>query len=203
MRRAFNLLTVSVLTAGGVGLGMSPASAHTPAFSADCSGVRVSATAYDGGMQNHWSVTVGGVTESGTFGVSFDRTFPVPQDGATTTWSASIEAADGGYHGQDAGSVGPCGTPADECADIPGDQPAGTDCTPPPDVARVVSKSLEGCDVILDGTKYGAGSLTYDEQFTDTYVFNDQTDTWNLVTDTTATVANVDFTPWSVQQQVA
>ncbi len=61
---------------------------------------------------------------------------------------------------------------------------------------------LDGCDVTFQGTDYGAGALTYDEEYTDTYVFNEQTNTWDLVTDTTATIANVEFTPWTVQEQV-
>ncbi|GEP36217.1 hypothetical protein NSZ01_39850 [Nocardioides szechwanensis] len=148
------------------------------------------------------------MTQSGTFGSSFSQTFPVPQNGATTSWSASVVGFDGNYQGQDSGTVGPCGTvtpppPTDVCVDLPGDQPTGTSCTPPPDVVRADSKNLEGCDVVLDGTTYGAGSLTYDEQYTDTFVFNTTTNTWDVVTDTTATITNTEFTPWSVQEQVA
>lgn len=197
---------ISLATVGMTWLGASPASAHTPVISADCAGVHVKATAYDAGQQNKWSVTIGGVTQSGTFGSSFEQTFPVPQDGATTSWSASISAEDGSFPGQGSGSVGPCGTPpppTDVCVDLPGDQPDGTGCTPPADVVRADSKALEGCDVTFDGTTYGAGELTYDEQYTDTHVFDTTTNTWDLVTDTTATIANVEFTPWSVQEQVA
>lgn len=189
-------------------IGASPASAQTPVFSADCAGVHVKATAHDAGQQNQWSVTIDGVTQSGTFGASFDQTFAVPQNGATTSWSASVVGFDGNYQGQDSGTVGPCGTvtpppPTDVCVDLPGDQPAGTSCTPPPDVVRADSKALAGCDVTVDGTTYGAGWLTYDEQYTDTFVFNATTNPWDLVTDTTATVTNTEFTPWSVQEQVA
>ncbi len=196
---------MSIAALGMTWLGASPASAHTPAISADCSGVHVQATAYDAGQQNQWSVTIGGATQSGTFGASFDQTFPVPQDGAITSWSGAVAAQDGSYPGQGSGSVGPCGTPppTDECVDLPGDQPAGTSCTPPPDVVRADSKSLDGCAVALMGTTYGAGALTYDEQYTDTYVFNGTTNTWDLVTDTSATIGNVAFTRWSAQEQVA
>src|SRR4051794_31906737 len=112
---------VAVLAAGFGALAAAPASAHTPTISASCSGVHVGATAYDAGLANRWSVTINGVTQSGTFGASFDQTFPVPQDGATSTWSAYVEAADGSYHGDSAGQVGPCGTPpADACSALPG-----------------------------------------------------------------------------------
>ncbi|WP_296602529.1 hypothetical protein [Nocardioides sp.] len=201
--KLFAVLTASVISAGASLLVMSPASAHTPAISADCSGVHVGATAYDAGMANRWSVTIGGVTQSGTFGSSLNQTFPVPQDGATTAWSAYVEAADGSYHGERSGSVGPCGTPSDACVDLPGNQPVGTPCTPPPDVTRADAKALDGCAVAFGGTTYGAGALTYDEQFTDTYVFNGATNAWDLVTDTTPTIANVVFTPWTTQEQVA
>ena len=197
-------LAVPVLALGAGVLATSPASAHTPSISADCNGVHVSATAYDPSMQNRWSVTIDGTTQSGTFGSSFDQTFPVPQDGTAVAWSAYVEAADGSYHGDGSGSVGPCGTPTveDVCKDLPGNQPAGTQCTPPPDVKRSEDKALDGCHVTFQGTEYGAGGLTWDEEYTDTYVFNDQTNTWDLVTDTTATVTNVEFTPWSVQEKV-
>ncbi len=105
-------LTVPVLTLGMGVLATSPASAHTPDISADCNGVHLGATAYDASMPNRWSVTIDGTTQSGTFGSSFDQTFPVPQDGATTAWSAFVEAADGSYHGEGSGTVGPCADPA-------------------------------------------------------------------------------------------
>jgi hypothetical protein len=202
--RKFAALTLSVATVGASWLAMSPADAHTPDISASCSGVHVGATAYDSNVANRWSVTINGATQSGTFGDSFDQTFPVPQAGATTQWSAFVEAADGTYHGDGSGTVGPCGTPppVDVCTDLPGPQPVGTQCTPPPDVQRADAKDLEGCAVSFGGTAYGAGDLTYDEQYTDSYVFNQSTNTWDLVTDTTATIANVVFTPWSVQEQV-
>src|SRR4051794_41135217 len=102
-------LCVPVLLTMGLGAFVaSPASAHTPAVSASCSGVHVGGTGYDAGMANRWSVTINGATQSGTFGASFDQTFPVPQGGATSTWSAFVEAADGTYPGDGSGSVGPC-----------------------------------------------------------------------------------------------
>jgi hypothetical protein len=195
-------LTVPVLALGASILSAAPASAHTPAISAGCAGVHLSATSYDATLPNRWSVTIGGTTQSGTFGDSFDQTFPVPQDGSTVPWSAFIEASDGTYHGQDAGTVGPCGAPVDACADLPGAQPAGTPCTPPPDVQRVAHQTLESCDVTFGNIAYGAGVLTYDEEFTDTYVFNEQTNTFDLVTDTTATIEHVAFTAYTGKELV-
>ena len=204
--RKIAALTMSIATVGATWLTMSPAEAHTPNISATCDGVRVAATSYDANQANRWSVTIGGETKSGTFGASFDQTFPVPQDGASTAWSATIDSHDNvpAYHGDEAGTVGPCGTPppVDECVDLPGTQPEGTECTPPPDVERTDAKALEGCDVVLDGTSYGAGELTYDELYTDTYVFNEQTNTFDLVTDTTAEIVNPVFTEWTTQELV-
>lgn len=180
--RLISALSIAALTTGSGVLLAAPASAHTPDISATCDGVRVGATAYDENLANRWSVTIDGVTQTGTFGASVDQTFPVPQDGATTTWSASVEAADGSYHQDASGVVGPCGTPAD--------------------VQRTDAGQLGGCDVEFEGTSYGAGDLTYDEQYTDTYVFNAGTDTWDLVTDTEPTITNVVFTPWTIAQQV-
>ncbi|WP_243059018.1 hypothetical protein [Nocardioides sp. SR21] len=195
-------LAAVVATGFGVLLA-APASAHTPDISASCAGVHVGATAYDADQANRWSVTINGVTQTGTFGASVDQTFPVPQDGATSTWSAFVEAADGSYHGGESGEVGPCGAPpADACTDLTGTQPAGTPCTPPPDVTRSGAGQLADCEVTLAGTTYDAGELTYDEEYTDTYVFNETTNAWDLVTDTEPTISDVVFTPWDVAQQV-
>ena len=200
--RIIAALAAPTLTIGAAVLVASPATAHTPAISADCGGVHVAASAYDAGSQNHWSVTIDGVTQSGTFGESFDRTFAVPQDGSTTAWSAFVEAPDGSYHGGGSGTVGPCGQPADVCADLPGAQPTGTPCTPPPDVQRVGHEALDGCAVKFQGKAYGAGALTYDTAYTDTYAFDQDTNGWQLVTDTSPTVSDVRFTPWTIQAQV-
>ena len=76
-------------------------------------------------------------------------------------------------------------------------------CEPqPPDVERREPRSVSGCDVVLGGTRYGAGVLRYDELYTDTYEFNPDTEEWELVRDTTPTIANLTFTPWTTAQQV-
>ncbi len=290
MKRALLVMSALLLACLGLSMTAGVASAHTPAISADCSGVHVSATSYDAGRANTWTVTVAGVTQSGTFGESFDRTFAVPQAGATTPWSARIAAYDGAYDsGVQSGNVGPCGAPppppppsdvcadlpgnqppgtdctptpppppppsdvcadlpgnqppgtdctptpppppppsdvcadlpgnqppgtdctptpppppppSDVCADLPGNQPPGTECTPPPTTVRTDSGKLHGCDIAFQGKKYGAGDLTYDEAFEDTYVFNTSTSTWDLVTDTTGDIGNVEFTQWTKAQQI-
>lgn len=110
MKRSCSLAIGTALMGALVFAGAGSASAHTPSVSASCSGVQLSASSYDGSKENRWSVTIGGVTTSGTFGSSLNKTIPVPQGGATTSWSGTVEASDGSYHSTKSGSVGPCGT---------------------------------------------------------------------------------------------
>jgi len=112
MRRRLSALTIGMaLTSALIFVGAGSASAHTPAVSASCSGVQLSGTNYDASKANQWSATVNGVTTTGTFGASLSKTIPVPQDGASSTWSATVQAADGSYKSTNSGTVGPCGKP--------------------------------------------------------------------------------------------
>lgn len=106
------LIALTLGVGAALGLGVSSASAHVPSISASCAGVVVSGTQYDAAKVNHWTVTVGGVPTSGTFGASFTQTIPVPQDGATTYWTAIVEDQDNTpkYTEALSGNVGPCGT---------------------------------------------------------------------------------------------
>lgn len=110
-RRLGSLAIGMALMSSLIWVGAGSASAHTPSVSASCAGVQLRATAYDADEANRWTATVGGVTTSGTFGESLSRTIPVAQGGATTTWSAVIEASDGSYRAARSGTVGPCGKP--------------------------------------------------------------------------------------------
>jgi hypothetical protein len=202
MKKAIITLAALLLTCLGLAVTAATASAHTPSISADCSGVHLDATSYDSGGANTWTVTIGGATQSGTFGTSFSETFPVPQAGATTSWSARVASYDGTYDsGVQSGSVGRCGQ-KDACPALPSDQAAGTACTPPPSVVRSDAGAAHGCDVVFRGPEYGAGDLTYDEVFHDSYVFNATMDEWDLVTDTTGAVTNVQFHQRTKAQQV-
>lgn len=107
------LVSALALSVIGIGVFAPEASAHVPKISASCDGVVVSGTNYDATKANVWTATVNGVTTSGTFGATLNKTFPVPQDGATTTWSAHIAAFDGGYPDTKSGTVGPCGVKPD------------------------------------------------------------------------------------------
>jgi hypothetical protein len=111
-KKAFATLSAAGLLALGF-IMVTPelASAHTPGESATCAGVVLTANSYDASKANTWTATVGGVTTSGTFGSDLNKTIAVPQDGATTAWSATIQAYDGTYKLSKSGSVGPCGTP--------------------------------------------------------------------------------------------
>lgn len=151
-----------------------PASAHTPSIGATCNGVTLKATAYDGSKANKWTATVGGQTTSGTFGESLDKTIPVPQGGATTSWSASIEAFDGSYHQDKSGSVGPCGTP-----------------DKPQPVVKNYDKTIDNCEL-------GGYQTTHYTETTDWVLVNNK---W--VPGETATTTTVDaLKPYTTKEKV-
>lgn len=110
MKKTLAATAALMLALGGVALTATAAQAHTPSISASCEGVTLTATSYDGKKENRWHVVVGDKAESGIFGADFTRTLPVPQDGAVTSWKATIAAHDGGYRQEKSGTVGPCGT---------------------------------------------------------------------------------------------
>lgn len=109
-RILFWVLGILLVTGGIETQTIQDSEAHVPGVTASCAGVHLTGTNYDGSKQNKWSVTIAGVTQSGTFGSSLDKTFPVPQAGATTAWSGTVQAYDGGYKETNGGNVGPCGT---------------------------------------------------------------------------------------------
>jgi hypothetical protein len=106
MRRAFIAL---VMLTGMVAVGATPVYAHVPSIKGTCTGIELKATDYDAGKPNKWTATIDGKTQSGTFGATLDKTLVVPQDGATTDWSAHIEGYDGKFPLTESGKVGPCG----------------------------------------------------------------------------------------------
>jgi LPXTG-motif cell wall-anchored protein len=150
-RRACSLALGTALMGAMVIAGAGSASAHTPSVSASCSGVQLTATSYDSSKENHWSATIGGVTTSGTFGASLNKTIPVPQGGATTSWSATIEASDGSYNSTKSGSVGPCGS-----VPVP---------DKPDPAVETKDVSTPNCDTLLVTTTHLARSIpfVYDE----------------------------------------
>lgn len=130
-RRIGSAAVVIVIASTAMMMGAGTASAHTPSVSASCSGVRLVGTAYDSGVANRWTATVDGKTTSGTFGATLDQVIPVPQGGATTSWSATIEAFDGSYRQSRSGTVGPCGKPP--VPEQPADEVEVRERTMPPD----------------------------------------------------------------------
>lgn len=170
------IMVVLALVAGFLVTGVSAASAHTPSISASCTGVDLSGSSYESDKTNTWTVTVGGSTQSGTFGESFSKHVDVSQDGATTSYSAHIQAEDGGYVQHKSGSIGPCGTPpsVDVCSDLPGNQPTGTDCTQPADQVVVTDGKTEApnCDTLE--------VVTHHKRTTTPYVFDQKTNTFVL-----------------------
>lgn len=146
-RRIISAAVALVLTGAGLLVGAGAAAAHTPAVSASCSGVRLVGTAYDAGKANRWTATVSGVTTSGTFGASVDKTIPVAQEGKTTTWSATIEAFDGSYRQSRSGTVGPCGTPP--VPQQPDDEVETRERTTPPDCTTFTATMIKESRVTL------------------------------------------------------
>ena len=116
MKNIFRALGASALAlalgVGGAVLPATMAGAHTPTAAVSCSSLKIGGSSYDANKANTWSVTINGVTESGTFGTSFTKTFSFPQDGATSTWSYIIESWDKNpaYKKADSGTL-TCGTP--------------------------------------------------------------------------------------------
>lgn len=101
-----------VFVASALAIGAaSEAQAHTPTSTASCSGITLNANYYESGQTNQWSMTVNGVTRSGTFSTSFSKTIPVPQEHTTSTYTVSINVVQSNqYDYFKSGSVGPCGT---------------------------------------------------------------------------------------------
>lgn len=89
-------------------LGIATASAHTPSYSATCSGVTASGTAY-GQAGATLTVTVGPNQGTKKIGDSGSLTVPVPQDYQTYTWTVDIDAPGHQYDLHQTGTVGPCG----------------------------------------------------------------------------------------------
>lgn len=140
-----SLATAAVI--GGAVLLAPPADAHTPNITASCAGVRIQASSYQANQTNRWSVTIAGVTQSGTFATGMDQTFPVPQGGASTAWSASIDVVQSNTYDQfRSGTVGPCGTatptptptPTPSSTPTPTPTPSEPPTTPPTSTPPVV-----------------------------------------------------------------
>ncbi|MEU1618370.1 LAETG motif-containing sortase-dependent surface protein [Streptomyces sp. NPDC005722] len=89
---------IAAAATGVIGLGLcaTPASAHTPNWSADCSKVEVHLKAYNGGVKNTVTITADGkdlLTE--TFGSSFDQSVDLPAHSAEVKLHLSVKAGDG------------------------------------------------------------------------------------------------------------
>ncbi|MDR7085224.1 hypothetical protein J2X11_000063 [Aeromicrobium panaciterrae] len=148
MKRSSALGIVLTLFGGLMIGGMGAASAHVPSISASCSGVHLGGTNYDDTKANTWTATIGGSTTNGTFGDTLNMTIPVPQGGASTSWSATVQAFDGGFSSTESGTVGPCGT-------VP---------IPPQPPATVETKddvSTPDCETLLVTTTHSARSIPF------------------------------------------
>lgn len=106
------MIGVLVMSSGLVVVTAGSASAHTPKFTATCSGVTAKATSYESKDTNTLSVTLDGVTKTKSFSTDGELTVPVPQDGEVHAWSASVTTTNSNpsYSKSDSGNVGPCGS---------------------------------------------------------------------------------------------
>lgn len=89
---------IAAAATGVIGLGLcaTPASAHTPRWSADCSTVEVNLTAYSAKVTNTVTLTADGkVLLSETFGASFRDTVELPAHSAEVQLHLSVKAGDG------------------------------------------------------------------------------------------------------------
>lgn len=177
LRRKLIGLAVAVLASTAiVGGTAAMANGQEPGVSASCSGVHLTGSGYDGNQANKYIVTIGVNTAIGTFGASLDKTFPVPQGGASTTWSGTVEAYNGEYKSSQSGTVGPCGQ-------LP---------QPPNDVSTF-DKTVDTCDL--------GGYQTTHTTITITYMWNQTTGDWEpgspVVTTQTDPVV-----PYTVRQSV-
>ena len=150
-KRTFtSALAVGLIALGVPLLTMGPASAHTPAVSASCSGITVTGTSYESGDTNTLGIQIdGGTWTTKNFSTSGSLTVPVPQDDARVhSWKAYVHTSNSNaaYSKDYSGSVGPCGhkqvtavlwdkTPPTCSADgalVPRTEPAGITVTRSP-----------------------------------------------------------------------
>lgn len=112
-----NKILIGIAAAAAIVTLPFTAAAHTPVVSANCQGVTVNLTSYEGPSSNN-KLTVfidGGAPYFVNFGSSYSFTYPVPQNGATSSWSVTIDANLNtgnatAYDKTFTGRVGPCGT---------------------------------------------------------------------------------------------
>lgn len=135
---------------------------HTPTHKAACEGLELHARAYDSRATNTWTMILNGVTQTGTFGSTFDKTLPVPQDGATSTYRVMIDAPGTAYDYDKSGSIGPCGTPPPPPPPpvqppppvVPPTPPAPPVVPPaPPKHARAYFKVTDHCNCYRDNAQ--------------------------------------------------
>lgn len=172
MIRTIRLLAAVALVPIALVVGAAPAQAHSATGGASCAGAVLDAGSYDDALANTYSLTVGQETVTGTFGSSVHQEVPVPQDGAVHDWAYTVQAEDGTFQFADSGQVGPCGTPpvVDLCPELTGDQPAGTSCTPPPDLVAVAETTDLDCEA--------SEQVTTTTTTTTAFVFDQTSQTW-------------------------
>ncbi|MFG2191905.1 LAETG motif-containing sortase-dependent surface protein [Streptomyces sp. NPDC048639] len=114
-RRSAAVMTAAAAGLIGVGLTATPASAHTPKWTVDCSEVSVDLTAYNDKVTNTVTITVDGkdLLPAETFGREFHKKLEIPTHSSEAQVRLVVKAGDGDKFSRDETKVSPV------CEDTP------------------------------------------------------------------------------------
>ncbi|MFE2542132.1 LAETG motif-containing sortase-dependent surface protein [Actinacidiphila glaucinigra] len=126
----------------GLGLCATPASAHTPNWSADCAKVEIHLKAYNGGVKNTVTLTADGkdLLPTETFGSSFDKTIDLPAHTAEVKLHLSVKAGDGDRYSFEGDKTAPVCEGSDETTPTPTPTPTETKTTESPEPSETPSE---------------------------------------------------------------
>ncbi|MEV6315668.1 LAETG motif-containing sortase-dependent surface protein [Streptomyces sp. NPDC051776] len=123
-RRSAAVTTAAAAGLIGVGLTATPASAHTPRWTVDCSEVSVDLTAYNEKVTNTVTITVDGkdLLPTETFGREFHKKLEIPSHKSEAQVRLVVKAGDSDKFSRDETKV----SPVCEETPTPSETPSGT-----------------------------------------------------------------------------
>ncbi|MEU6082596.1 LAETG motif-containing sortase-dependent surface protein [Streptomyces sp. NPDC047108] len=129
-RRSAAVTTAVAVGLIGVGLTATPASAHTPKWTVDCSEVSVDLTAYNDKVSNTVTITVDGkeLLPTETFGREFHKKLEIPSHSSEAQVRLVVKAGDGDKFSRDETKV----SPVCEDTPTPSETPSSPSETPTP-----------------------------------------------------------------------
>ncbi|MET9879312.1 LAETG motif-containing sortase-dependent surface protein [Actinacidiphila glaucinigra] len=129
----------------GLGLCATPASAHTPRWSADCSKVEVHLNAYNGGVKNTVTITADGkdLLPATEFGKSFEQTIDIPAHTAEVKLHLSVKAGDGERYSFEDDKTSPVCQGSGDTTPTPTPTPTETKTTESPKPSETPSESAD------------------------------------------------------------